>query len=445
MMLATLSPRIVASCLLVGAALATSPVRGDVVKLHSGAELRGKIVTAKTIVASGTKVTKAAPTDVTLETLSGARIEIPADSIAFVTRRPLAHEHYEVRARGIEETVDAHWELARWCRDSHLNEQHEYHCQRVIALDSDHEAAHRALGHVWKDGGWIDWNAYMTERGYLKHKGRWITQPEFELLEKTTAELAREQEWYPKIRLWTGWITSNSRDRVDQGLSALQAVQDADAAPAIAKLMGKHAGRDVRLLAVNVLTQSVGAKSSKALAVMTLTDADAEVRYAALQGIAADQFEHVEGTFIQKLRSADNAEVNRAAVALQRVGDEDAITPLINALITTHRYNVRVRGAATPTYTMGTGGAVGNQSGTLPPGIEAGLRTGQYPDGVVLLNSPDPVQNVQSKWVVVQQDHQNADVLATLQKLTGEDFSYDERTWHLWWAAQKHAGGLGKS
>ncbi|MDX1965884.1 MAG: hypothetical protein SFV23_01825, partial [Planctomycetaceae bacterium] len=62
-----------------------------------------------------------------------------------------------------------------------------------------------------------------------------------------------------------------------------------------------------------------------------------------------------------------------------------------------------------------------------------------------LLNSPDPVQNVQSKWVVVQQDHQNADVLATLQKLTGEDFRYDERTWHLWWAAQKHAGGLGKS
>ncbi len=439
------APRLCAVCVLICATLATAAVRGDVVRLHSGAELRGKIITAKSIVAIGTKVTKAAATEILLETLSGARVEIPAESIAFVTRRPLAHEHYELRARHLEETVDAHWELARWCRDSHLNDQHEHHCLRVIALASDHEAAHRALGHVWKDGGWVDWNVYMTERGYLKHKGRWITQPEFELLEKSTAELAREQEWYPKIRLWTGWITGNNRDRVDQGLTALQAVQDADAAPAVAKLMSKHAGRAVRLLAVNVLTQSVGGKSSKALALMTLTDADAEVRYAALQGIPADQFENVEATFLQKLRSADNAEVNRAAVALQRVGDEDAITPLINALITTHRYNVRVRGGAAPSYTMGTDGSVGNQSGVLPPGLEAGLRTGQYPDGVVLLNSPDPVQNVQSKWVVVQQDHQNADVLAALQKLTGEDFRYDERTWHLWWAAQKHAGGLGKS
>ena len=35
-------------------------------------------------------------------------------------------------------------------------------------------------------------------------------------------------------------------------------------------------------------------------------------------------------------------------------------------------------------------------------------------------------------------------MLASVQKITKRDFGYDERTWHLWWAAEKTAGGADK-
>jgi hypothetical protein len=45
------------------------------------------------------------------------------------------------------------------------------------------------------------------------------------------------------------------------------------------------------------------------------------------------------------------------------------------------------------------------------------------------------------KHVIVNRDEQNREVLATLQKITGQNFGYNERTWALWHAAQKNGAG----
>lgn len=421
---------------LVGASVGTA----DLIRLQSGAEVRGQLIETPT--PSNKEEPSPQAASVVLETLTGARIEVAHDEIAFITRRPLAHEQYEVRARQLAETPEAHWELALWCREQRLTDQHRDHCQRTVTLDPTHEAAHRALGHVFKDGAWVDWDEYMTERGYVKHRGRWITQPELDLLQKTAAELEREQAWYPQIRLWTTWITGPHRERAQKGLEAFQELRDVDAAPAILRLMSQHAVRDVRLLAVQVLSQSGGAKSALALSQIVLGEGDDLIRDAALQGIPADQFAHTRGLFIQKLRSTNNDEVNRAGAALARVGDAEAIEPLIHALITAHNYQVRARTGQT--YSFGTNGSFGTTP-SLPPAIEAGLRTGQFPNGVIVLDTPGPAQNAGTRIVTIRREQQNPHVLATLQRLTGEDFGYDERTWHLWWTAQKHDGGLQKS
>lgn len=416
---------------------AVAPVQADVVRLHSGAELRGKVISPK-----GTLPKEGVPgSSLVLKTLVGAEIEIDAALVAFVARRPLSHEEYEVKARRTPSTVEAQWELAQWCRERHLPEQQEIHNRQVILLEPDHEEARRALGHVWKEGAWVDLDDYMAERGYVKHRGRWITQQEHEVLEKTAAELAREQEWYGKIRLWTNWVTSSRGERIEKGMAALKEVQDSDAAPAIWRVMGRHASRPVRQMAVAMLERSAGSKSAVALAQMVLAEMDVEIRFAAIQAIPASQFSVAQSVFLSRLRSSDNGEVNRAAIGLRHTGNEEAIQPLIMALITSHRYQVKVPGGTGTTYSFGTNGSFGQQA-ALPPGIEVGLRTGQYPNGVILLNSPDPTQNLQSKWVTVQYEHRNVEVLATLQKATGADFGYDERTWLLWWAAQKHSGGL---
>lgn len=421
------------------------PAAADVVRLHTGAEVRGKFVTtAKSPTADATQPQPHAG-EVVVETASGLRIVVDPDQVVFKAKRPSSLEDYEVRQRHTAATVEAQWELSQWCREHHLDEQHAIHCERVLQLDPQHELAHRALGHVWKDGGWVDLDVYMSERGYIKHKGRWLTEQEFELLEKTQAELEREQAWYGKIRLWVNWTTGNHRGRADKGFQEFQSVSDEDAAPAILRVMGRHPHRDVRLLAVQTLGRIPGEKSAAALAQFVVGENDDQIHSQALSAIPAEQFQYVQPIFLQKLRSTNNAEVNRAAHGLSRTGNEEAIAPLIHALITVHRYNVRVPGTGSPSYSFGSNGQFGVPAGSLPPNIEAGLLTGQYPNGVVLLNSPDQSQNLTSRWIVVQQEQSNPQVLSALKQLTGEDFGYDERTWQLWWAAKLHEGGLQKS
>jgi hypothetical protein len=395
---------------------------GDVIKLKSGGELRGKIV-------------KSAATDtVTLETLAGGTIAVPAEDVQFQARRSLSVEEYEVRARQADDTAAAQWELAQWCKDRKLTNERAAHLQRVIELDPDHEPAHVALGHVWKDGGWVDYDQYMADRGYVKYKGKYVTQQEFDLLKKTADELKREQDWNGKIRLWAGWITGPHPERRQNGWAALQAVDDADAAPAVVRQLGSHQAKEVRMLGVAILSQSPGEKSATGLVKLLLKDDDADVRQAALLGIPESQFDRVRPQFVKELRSQSNAVVCRAATALGRVGDEDAIEPLIAALVTTHHYEVRI--PVGQTYSFGTNGTMGSNP-SLPPDIEMALRAGQFPNGVIVNNPADP-----AKWkqAVIRRDHQNAEVLAALQKLTGEDYGYDERTWRLWWAAKKHDG-----
>jgi hypothetical protein len=413
---------------------AASVAHGDVIRLQSGAEFHGKIGKADT---TGS---------VEIELLSGARVVMPQDQVTLQVVRPLAVEEYELRARQVADTVEARWELAEWCRQKGLAPQREQQLRRLVELEPDHERARTGLGHVWKDGAWVDWDQYMTARGYVKHRGKYITQQELELLEKTTEELKREQEYFPKIRLWTGWVTGNNASRAQQGMTALKALKDPDAAPAVAKFLGEHAARDARLLGVTILTQGGGLKSAVALSKISLRDQDQEIRFAALQGIEEQFHEKVQALFIKELRSDNNALVNRAAAGLIRVGDERCVPQLIDALITAHKYEVRVPGGSGQTYSFGTNGTFAQPTARLPADVEAAIRTGQLPQGAVFLNSPNGVDNALTKTVVVRMEHQNAEVRAALQRLTKEDFGYDERLWQLWWAAKKHSGApLGNS
>ena len=54
----------------------------------------------------------------------------------------------------------------------------------------------------------------------------------------------------------------------------------------------------------------------------------------------------------------------------------------------------------------------------------------------MIVNTPNQPPKPKRK-MVVKRDHQNAEVLTALQRITGKNFGYDERTWRLWWNAEK--------
>ena len=412
-----------------------APLRADLVKLSNGGELRGRII-------RNSSAGKTSSESIQLETLTGATVVVHKNATQFVTMRSLAVEEYESRARRIADTLEAHWELSEWCRQKGLSKQREAHLIKVVEHDPHHEKAQAALGHVWHEGAWVDRDELMASQGYVKYKGRYITTQELDVIQKTSAELEQEREWFQKVKLWHGWLIGRHEERRQQGYVALQAIDDPHAAPALIRFLCEDTRRDMRMLGVMILSKLPGAKAVAGLVKLTLFDVDPEIRYASLNGITPENFEYAQPAFIKELRSEYNTILCRAAAALGRVGDERAIAPLIDALITTHRYNVPSNELPGQTYSYRTDGSFGTGT-TLPPDVEAAMRTGQLPQGAIVLDDTRS-RNLPKKMVLVKVDHWNQDVLATLHKITKRDFGYDERTWHLWWAAEKTAGGADK-
>lgn len=407
----------------------SSSAEADLVKLANGGELRGRIIRSPATGAASAE-------SIRLESLTGAMVVVLKSDTRFVSMRPLTIEEYESKARRVADTFEAQWGLAEWCRLNGLSRQREVHLLKVLEHDANYEKAQVALGRVWNDGGWVDRDEMMAAQGYVKYKGRYVTTQELDVLQKTTAELGQEREWFQKIKLWHGWIIGRHEERRQQGLVALQQVNEAQAAPAVIRFLCEDSRRDLRLMGASLLTKLPGGKAASGLVKLALFDVDPEVRYTSLNAIGSDKFEQAQAAFIKELKSDYNTIVSRAAAALGRVGDERAIAPLIDALVTTHRYSVPTNERPGTTYSYGS------NSSNLPPEVEAAMRTGQLPQGAIVLDSRPP--NAPKKMVLVKVDHWNQDVLASLQKITKRDFGYDERTWHLWWAAEKTTGGADK-
>jgi hypothetical protein len=412
---------------------------GDLVKLVNGGEIRGRIV-------HGSAAQRTGSDSITLQTQSGVTISVAKSDTKFLTMRPLVVEEYETRARRIGDTLESHWDLSEWCRTQNLTKQREHHLLRVVDHDPHHEKAQTALGRVWHEGAWVDRDEMMASRGYVKYKGRYVTVQELDLIQKTADELSTEREWFQKFKTWHAWMNSRNEDRFRQAVMAIQQIDDPHAAPAIIRYLCEDKNRDFRVLGVAALSKLEGTKGAAGLVKLSLFDPDDDVRYASLNGIADDDFEFAQNSYVRELRHSLNGVVCRAAAGLARVGDQRAVSPLIEALITSHRYEVQSNIPAVQSYSGSTDGTSGGASGLgvggLPPEVEIALRTGQLPQGAVIAPPVGGV-NVPRKTVVVTVNQSNQEVLATLQKLTGQNFGFDERTWRLWWAAEKHGAAPG--
>ncbi len=406
-------------------------VRADLIRLKSGGEVRGFIPRDK-----------GATTDpeVSITTLSGTEVTISQAQIEFVTRRPLKIEEYETRARRTPNTVADQWALAEWCREHNLRKQREFHLERIVQLEPDHKKAHYGLDHTNVDGVWMTREERMTAQGYVKHKGRWVTPQELELTEKTEAEREREQAWHRQIFTWKSWLTGNYAPRKQDALKALQELKDPDAVSALAKHFQDSPDLGLRNLYVSVLKNMPGPKPVLALVWQFLNDVNYELRYAALNAIATDQFQIATPLYLRGLKHEMNPIVCRAGKALERLGDDRIVPDLIEALVTTHNYQIAVPNQNTTMSFRADGSGMVNGTGsTLPPNVAAGLAAGQY-NGVII-NQPPNLMPAPPKYITVSRVHQNAEVLSALQKITGQNFGFDERSWTLWHAAQKNGAG----
>jgi len=150
--------------------------------------------------------------------------------------------------------------------------------------------------------------------------------------------------------------------------------------------------------------------AKKTLAFGAIADPIPEVRLTCLDYLKADRGPEVIEFFIGGLRSKINSDVNLAGAALAQMEDTTAIAPLIDALVTVHKFKVSSGNPGQMTTTFGSGGG----------GSPGGLSVGGGPK-------------------IVAQTFRNQAVLDALISLTGVNYGFDVVRWKAWYAAQQRS------
>ena len=339
---------------------------------------------------------------------NGVVITLPLHQVLDVVRRSPTELEYDKRAPATADTLGAQWDLAEWCRNAGLSQQRKVHLQRVIELDPNHRKARAALGYVFKDGRWTTQEVLHREDGYELYRGKWRTPQEIEILEADSRLEISQKDWLSKLTRLRRDLDEPGKSRA--ALETLAAIKDPVAIGPLGQMLSRERARQVKALYVDMLLGMAASDASLQGRVLPLLishamkDKDIEVFYYIVDQLAKQKQPLVTERFVDFLASASNEEVNRGAEALGKLHDSSAIAPLIEALITKHQQIRRGAGANASTVGM--------------------------VDGNSFFKQGDETQ-------IVILHVQNQHVLASLGKLTGVDFGFDQKAWRSWHAQDK--------
>jgi hypothetical protein len=346
-----------------------------------------------------------------VKTPSGGEVTLAASQVKEVVRQSEIEMEYDrVRLR-YPDTVEGQWDLAEWCRENKLNRQRTTHLERVIALDSDHVKARHALGYESDGGKWVTRDEKKKAAGYVKYKNEWLLPQEVQLREERGKQGVAQDQWRRNLNSWRRLLETDKRAAA---LASIQSINDPGAVTALAHNLDDEPNTAVKQLYVEALSKIHTPDALNTLAAHAISDRDEETRLACVERLAAAHYKPAVHKFIGLLKSKDNSLVNRAAAALGHMKDPRAISPLIDALVTTHLFKV-------------VKGQPGQQSHSFGSGPGGGGGTFSFGGGGVEL---------------VKQALQNPEALNALVVLSGgSNFGYDVDNWKSWYSQQKkHAG-----
>ena len=241
----------------------------------------------------------------------------------------------------------------------------------------------------------------METLGYHRYRGSWRTQQEIDLDKQ--AEAVTKSRVVARQRLQR---LRRELDKPEAGKNIageIRQTNDPFAVMALIAAINTDPVPRVRLLYVEALGNIVSTDAIGALLSLVLNHADSEVRWSAIEQLNDKDSVQVVPALVAALQGPDNQRINRAAVALKTLGDESAVQPLINVLIT-------------QSVVSSSAASGGKTSVTFSP-------TG----GGLALGSNQKQKIISS---------QNTQVLEALTTLTGVNYGWDQTRWQLWFLNQ---------
>jgi hypothetical protein len=392
--MAKLATFIAAHCVLaIGMATAA---RADIYELKDG----GEVV--------GTTVARTDEGDYTIRTAEGAEVTVERALVQRIVPQDEGTTEYLQRSRSMPDTAEAHRELAAWCREHKLTTEADHHLARVAQLDPTDEASLRSLGYQRVGNRWLTGDELMAQRGMVFYEGKWRTKQDVAIRERSKQTTDTNVDWFEKLRLWRDWLDNRRPERVAEAHDLILAINDPKAAPALVKMLDRELEKEIDREVFDLLLHALGPLNHSA-AVQTLVaytldpSIKGDIRDECLDYLINRDTPVSIIPYVQALKHKDNVVVNRAGYALARLGDPAAISALIDALVTTHKYVI-------------DGG----------PEMSAGFDRSGRGGGGLSMGGGGPQ--------IVERDEQNQRVLQALVKLSGnQNFDFDEPAWRAWY------------
>jgi hypothetical protein len=371
-----------------------SAAGGDELLLSGGGRLSGKIVNAD----------QSPRTNYVVELASGAMLTLGKEQVRQVIAETAADVEYAAIRHQQPDTAAGQWALAEWCKEHKLYDERKQHLARVVELEPDHVNARAALGYSKIGGRWTTQAQHQAGLGKVLYKGTYHFPQAIEIMENRERAEKAKSLWFANLKRWRDQLGG---EKGSAASTSITTINDPAAMWALRDFLQNEENENVRVLYVKALSNIGNGDAQSLLVELSLQDESEEVRLTALDYLDDHPQYSLISRYIQGLRSGDNRVVNRSAVALSRFKDRRAIAPLIEALVTTHKYKVTT-GNSNP-------GAISAGNGSLGSGLSMGQST-----------------HIETKVL------QNQAVLETLVVLAGgNNFQYDMQAWKSWYAGQK--------
>jgi hypothetical protein len=377
---------------------APAVVCADVFQLTGGGEIRGQLV----------NVARQPSDEYVLTTSEGLRLSLPSRQVKRFVPKSEARRNYETLLPKMPPDADGNWRMAQWCFAQGLVEERDHHLQEVLRYEADHKDARLALGFTSLDGKWIKTDEYMRGRGYVLHQGKWLTPQDVETATLQAAVEAAQREIKPNLKRWRAGLESRNVRTREASLDSIRDVKDPMAVAALGEMFDDEKIPAMRAMWVEVIGKNPSPVAADILVKAAVEDNDRDVREKARDQLEARKDRRAIGALLGHLESKDNAKVNRAAAALGRIGEPETTLPLINALVTEHKFIIQ----------RGNGGGPGSIGASFSPTGGSGLSAGGGPK-------------------VEKHKVQNQSVLEALVNLTpgqNTNFGYDQTKWKEWYA-----------
>ncbi len=412
-----------------------STARGDVIVLRGGGQVTGKVVPD--------------PQNkdrVLVWLLQGRKpLSLQKAQIVEVTPKASPLDDYFDKVKKAPATAQAQFDLGSWCDQNKLTDMARLHYEAALLSDKTFEPAHRKLGHVLHDGYWLSRDDLSAIQGLVKYKGRWISTEEKAKRQAGEQVAATQAVWIRRIKILRQAISNGPEDRRREAEAQFMAIRETEAVGPLVRVLGNDDEPEQRILLAHVLSRIPGKEASAALVKQILAEPTNQVRPVILDKLKDRDDSVVISQLVRALASSDIQIVNRAAWTLGNLGAVEVVPKLIPHLLSFEQQVVLPPPENGSLTSYGTSGAplaplaYNNSNAALltPPVVSQGAiaygvtAVGPlYGPSLGLGTVGAPIRQPEPRLVTVT--YRNVEVLAALQKMTGQDFDYDIEAWRRW-------------